>query len=240
MKSDSDDLLTRKGAPLRSCPLIICEGDGDRKFLDHLVENRNIGEFQIETAKGQRSATGDDVFVNSLKGLLGGRSGFDVCQSVIIVADNDDNPHVSFSRIAKQIKDGGWGIVSSPRQFTIPTDMLPPLAVLMLPWDDRKGCLEHVLYESASKNRTELSLKVESFIETVNTTDWPAQRLGKCKLRSFLSIASYDPHISLQHLWSEERRKKSLPVDLVPLGDSCFSQIVEFLSAVPRKQRCDP
>jgi hypothetical protein len=149
-------------------------------------------------------------------------------KAVIVVADNDSNPAESFDLVQKQIRDAEkWGVPTKPREG-VKLDELPPVSVLMLPWDDVPGSIDTICFAAAARKRPEVAACVEAFVRCVKAEGWDVHNASKLRLRCLLSAACKDnPNTGLPRAWSTE---KGRPGDLVPLDDECFNEIATFLA----------
>lgn len=210
-------------------PILVCEGASDQSFLSHLAKARKLGSFDVIVASTNKT-TGNTVFEEGLKAIAL-LPAFDKCPSVVVIGDNDDDPVEARKNVFAQVERTKWSRPASLRAFE-PTSGLPPLAVLMLPWDDETGCIETMLYKSASAHRRKVANCVEKFIECTETSDRAVQHMSKYRLRCLVAASSpKDPSITFGNLWRADR---GVPPDLVPLDHSCFGDLANFLASVPR------
>ena len=200
-------------------PIVLCEGVEDKKFLEKLIETRHIGGFDFHPRCG-----GNTIFGETLRGLRVNRK-IEERKSIIIVADNDGNPAESFIHIQQEITSAGCIIPERPRQAT-QQDNMPPLYVVMIPWDDDAGCLETLCLSAAEKCNPSALKCVDGLIECVGGNTWDVAKRGKLRMRCYLSSAcKSDPNTSLQYAWSR-------PEALIPIDDSCFNRIAEYLASL--------
>jgi hypothetical protein len=134
--------------------LLVCEGATDAHFFKHLLARRKVAGFDIDWTltedAGGRVTEGKDAFEAYLRAL---RTEFEkverFTQAVILVADNDDQPQAQFRNVQKQIaKAGSFGVPDAPLELRQSAVGLPPLAILMLPWNDEPGSLETLLLQA--------------------------------------------------------------------------------------------
>jgi hypothetical protein len=212
-------------------PIILCEGDGDVAFLSNLVRNRSLRSFDIR--KPEEKQKGADGFFVRLDGLAL-EVGIDRCPFVVVVADNDVSPSDEFNRIADQVARAGWQRPTRPREevtFQNSSLFLPPVIVLMLPWDNLPGCMESLCYISASAERPTIAAIVEQFVKDVGAESWRLPQLTKLKLRCLIaSSCPGDPNTGLQYAWSA--KPPGRPDNLIPLQHECFNQLAEYLATL--------
>jgi hypothetical protein len=203
--------------------LIVCEGDGDRSFVERLCACRSLGFAFTVAIPRFGEPSGNTAFASMLAAQ---RAAAERPSTIILVADNDGDPAGSFRSVVNQIKAAGdYGIPTAPRQVARSAGF-PDISVLMVPWDDVPGAIETLCYEAAAKRRPELAACVERFVECIlpHSSGWSVTKLAKLRLRCFLAAACpQDPNTSLTYAWSRT------PNDLIPLEHSCFDQIVSYL-----------
>src|SRR5262249_48684150 len=147
------------------------------------------------------------------------------------MADCDDDPAGSFSSVYDQVVAAGWQRPSAPRQFTTAKPTYPPLAVLMLPWDDEVGALETLFYTAASSVWGEAAKCVEEFVTCTGAEKRLPQQVSKCQLRCLIAgLHAKDPNITLAWIWTKEREA----THLIPIAHECFNRTVAWLNTVPR------
>jgi hypothetical protein len=210
-----------------STPIILGEGQPDETFFDKLIKARNLGAFDFRPpARG--ASYGNTGFQKRLEGLST-ETGIEQCKAVIIVADNDSDPDESFQAVVRQLQAvGNWGVPSRPRE-SVKAGNLPPLSVLMLPWDGVRGSLDTLCFTAAATKRPPIATCVEAFVKCVKADGWNIEKLSKLRLRCLLSAACKDnPNTGLLYAWSKD---KGRPGDLIPLEDKCFNEIADFLAS---------
>jgi hypothetical protein len=201
--------------------VILCEGEEDVSFLKELISKRHIGEFEFFPNKGCGGVTkiGDTLRAFRQSRDSGKR------KAILIVGDNDGRPGDSFAFIQAQIKSADYAIPAAPRQ-QVQQDNLPPLSVLMIPWDDEVGCLETVCLSSASKINPRNLECVEGLVACIGAGDWDVPKQAKLRMRCYLSSAcKSDPNTGLKYAWSR-------PETLISVDDPCFNNIADYLASV--------
>ena len=208
--------------------IILSEGDEDAAFFKNLIKVRAIPNMEIK--KRPNNLEGNTVFRQWLMGLKPG-TGYDKHSGILIVGDNDNDPATSFRKIKRQIEEAdGYGVPSAPRQVAPAQNNLPPVAVLMIPWDDKIGALETLCLTAGFTQRPQLEACVTRFVKCVKATKWDISKLSKLRMRCFLSAACPgDPNTGLKFAWTGDQR----PSDLIPLDNPCFDQIAKYLADLP-------
>ncbi len=201
--------------------LILYEGVEDRAFLEILLAHSGL----TDSFAFSDNCRGKDAFGGILTGLVAAR-GIRDRKAVIIVGDNDGNPQESFQNIRSQIESAGFNVPPNPRELTN-TDNLPPISVLMLPWDDDAGCLETLLL-SAVNPAYEAQLECANHhVDCNQANDWDIPKKAKLLMRAFLSgVCQVDPNTGLRFAWKEGR---GTPTDMFNLGSANFKGIIDYL-----------
>jgi hypothetical protein len=212
--------------------IILTEGTGDDAFFDVLIKKRLLGKFSIRPrAKGEPTGSG-----SFLKRLIGLKPLPEVQNSnaIIIVGDNDSDKTTSFKSIKEQIVSaGGYNVPTTQRiasaqgnlSMSIP---LPPVSVLMLPWDDELGCLETLLLKAANPIYEKEMRCANKLADCVNVTDWDISKKSKLIFRCFMSaVCKKEPNTGLPHAWNTE---KGRPGDIFLPENPVFNPIANYLA----------
>lgn len=204
------------GIEITESRLIICEGKADVAFFDHLIQGRSLPRFQILSAEGKDGYERVLVALSAAPGF-GGISG------ILVVGDNDLNPPAAFRNIQNQIRGaGGYGVPDHPGE-AVKSERSPATVVMMIPWQERVGCLETVLVEAIYDVRPDLKLCVDAYATCTHADVWDEVAQPKMKLQSLLSaICRSDPNTAVSYAWNRNE-------DIIPLDRSCFDQIAQFL-----------
>jgi hypothetical protein len=211
-------------------PIILAEGPADEQFVRELIKARNLPRCDIQKANPPE-AYGQPGFAKRLEGLKLA-VGLSARKAVVIIADNDDDPSASFAFVRSQISAvGDYGIPTKPREAAASTNPnLPPLVVLMIPWDNESGCLDTICFAAADNMRPKIGKCVRKFVKCVKPKRWPVSPLSKLKMRCLLSaVCKQDPNTPLQHAWSTSRGR---PGDIIPLNDTRFDHIADFFATL--------
>jgi hypothetical protein len=198
-------------------PIILFEGEEDRSFLAELLKVLGLHE-KLEFHK---QCGGKDKFKKILEGLVISNR-----KAIIIVADNDGDPAGAFKNIQRQIGEAGFTIPPKQRE-TVETPNLPPLSVLMIPWDNDSGCLETLCLSAANPDYKNQLDCADNLVKCAGAEKWPIAKRAKLRMRGFLSaVCKSDPNTGLRYAWSTDER----PGDIFPLkGVVAYNQIAEYL-----------
>lgn len=204
------------GIEINKSRVIICEGKADVAFFDHLIPTKGLPQFQV------LSADGKDGFERVLV-ALSAASRFDRISGILVVGDNDLNPPAAFRNIQRQIDAaGGYGVPNLPGEVARSTGF-PAIVVMMVPWQERIGCLETLLLEAVYDNQAELKACVDAYAACTHADAWNEVEQSKMKLQSLISaICRSDPNTSVSFAWNRTE-------NIIPLDGFCFDQIAAFL-----------
>lgn len=203
--------------------LILCEGEGDASFLNHLIKERNLPGFDIFFPSNPYTETGG---VNGFKEMLESFSlfhGFRTLKGMLVISDNDDNPANAFRSVSEQISSAeGYKAPGQPLEV-IRTDSVPPIVVVMLPWKDQPGNLETLCLVSSYDSYPPIRGCLDEYVTCTGVDKWGLTKQSKMKMRCMLSsTCKSDPNTSLVYAWSRSE-------NLIPLNHRCFDQIADFL-----------
>src|SRR5665213_125478 len=196
--------------------IILYEGVEDRAFLEELLKVLGLEKkFDFHEQCG-----GKDRFEQILKGLVISKH-----KTIIIVADNDGDPAEAFKNVQRQIAAAGFTVPQNPRE-TVATAELPPLSVLMIPWDNDSGCLETLCLSAVSADYKKQLECADALIKCAGAEEWDIARKSKLRMRGFLSAAcKSDPNTGLRYAWN--RAEKPFPLKDVAV----YTQIANYLKS---------
>lgn len=224
--------------------VILTEGLADDILISNLIEASGLdkNKFSIPTFD-QSKIGGTSNFWRKIRSIRSRVDPYILRESkaIILIADNDHNPEGQFKEIQAQITEANkgekpddlFGIPKKPREGAQQSISLPPLFILMLPWDGETGCLETICIQSANKPKYKHELDcVEQFAGSIGTEKWvePSKglhdiaRSSKFRVKSLLNCICTDPYTPFHSAWNP---KKS-PMDIFVLKDNAWTRIVEF------------
>jgi len=211
--------------------IVISEGPSDQNFLEELRAVRSLGHLEIVPRDSTEG--GNTTYVTRLKALKV-RRGISKHPGIILMADNDNDPKELFKNIRSQIGlVPGFGVPNEPRTAVAGDPALPPITILMIPWDNVAGNLETLCYKAASEQRPKEAEAIEQFVKRLgfdNHPDWHIGNLSKLRMQIMLTLACPgDPFTSFRYTWSKEKRR---PADIVPLENPCFNQICDWFQSL--------
>jgi hypothetical protein len=207
--------------------LLLCEGEGDKRFFERLILFRKIpDEFQIyfsgrtPTEKtGGRSRFGtwladrwqlDEGFRKNIKGVL-------------IVSDNDQSQEKSFEEVKSALKDSmGFPIPDKPKDAAR-RDGFPPVVIFMLP-DGESGSLETLCETAALHKWSHLKYPLDTYIGNTPVKDWDAGKQSKMRMQTIIaSTCMARPETGFLGHWNENVEYH------IPLDHEVFNSLESFL-----------
>ena len=204
--------------------LIICEGTGDVSFFRHLIQQRGLPPFDIGYPGKPETETGGRGGFGELLRALRVRRDFPQITAILVVSDSDEDPDGSFAEVRAQIASaGGYPVPAQPLNVATSAGF-PAIVVMMLPWVGQAGNLETLCLPAMYERWPDQRNCLNAFSGCMATDGWPITRQSQMRLRSLIAgICLQDPNTSLTHAWSRN-------LDLIPLENSCFDQVADFLS----------
>ena len=207
---------------------ILCEGPADKEFLERLIAQRNLPDFDVLEVRGK------DRFGRFLFGLAT-NEGISRVAGILIVSDCDDSAAARFKEIRTQIQEanrllegssesGRYGVPDQPLTVARSTEHLPAVVVLMVPWAGEAGNLETLCVSAIYELRPELRQCVDDYSDCTKTAStWGLGALSKMRLQCLIAVTcKTDPNKALRYVWS---------VDECPirLDSASFDRLAQFL-----------
>lgn len=204
------------GIEITESRAIVCEGKADVAFFEHLIQTRGLPRFQVLSAGGKDGY--EQIIV-----ALSAAPGFDKISGILIVGDNDLDPGAAFLNIQRQIRAaGGYGVPNHPGEVAKRAGF-PAVLVVMVPQQERAGCLETLLIEAAYEVRPNFKGCVEAYAACTHSDLWNEVERAKMKLQVVISaVCRSDPNTPVSYAWSRQE-------SIIPLDKPCFHQIADFL-----------
>ena len=201
--------------------LIIGEGEADRQFFSNLLADRGILKFEATNP-----ANGKAKFGRRLKAIRANARYAEI-QLVLLVRDSDENPDKAFQEVQEQIREaGGYGVPKRPLEVTKVNDA-PGVAVLLLPWIDKPGCLESLLIDVLGRAWPTEMVLAEKFIGKCPTGNLQVSGRAKAVVGAmFACVCRDDPSCSVSSMWRSDRGFRRL------LPDKGFDQVANFIKSL--------
>jgi hypothetical protein len=216
--------------------LIVCEGISDVEFLTQLIKANNLqADIAVKTV-GNRER-GISCIGKQLNAVQTAPDMKDN-KLVVVVADNDSDPDANFQMVKDQIlQTGTFGVPEKPRSLARPAVLHPSdgrttadIIVVMLPWDDKKGNLETLLFAAGAKNNIALSKCVDAFASCAGRDEWSVGKLSKLKARTLFSATAVDnSSVPVHFAWCPDAG------DPFPINSSSFKQIAKCLKDIVKQ-----
>ena len=221
LRSDKYILAQGRGINYETPFLIVCEGYSDARFLEMLLVENGIEEYSIGCpTKKNSSGDGKSGFPTYLNGVTTAPN-FDNLIGIVIVADNDTNPKMSFRHIQKALATAGLERPSGPYESI--TLVRPFIGTIMIPGNLMEGTMEKILLEAALDGHQDVKKCLEDFSGCSGADTLSENKKSKMKLQSL--IAAYckqDPATSLAWIWSRDDNP-------IPRRNARYDFIVSFL-----------
>jgi hypothetical protein len=203
---------------------IMCEGDDDKGFLEALIEDRRLPEFQIcqvsecnDAGNDGKGVGGSSGFKFSLTGLTPIK-GFNNVKALLIVTDNDAS--TSFRDVQNAFTVNGHTAPVTPTSVGTIYDR--PSAVLMVPSSTSYGDLEVLCLPEIYRKWPRSQECVAKFMACTGASSWTKQgSINKARLRAAsVGFHEADPYKGLGHLFRS---------GVLDVHNQCFDEIADFL-----------
>lgn len=207
--------------------LIFCEGPADAEFLKALLLERKITGYQVI-----HSRNGKTGFTALFSEIVAFKE-FATLESIVLIRDSDDNFTKAFEEARKQVsaaqgangKKGDYGAPKRPLEYARSKDH-PAVAIVLLPWHNRKGALEALLLPALYEHDRATGEAIEDFIGKVPVGNLPETKSDKARVACFLgATCEEDPTCSVRYMWAKNPQLVQL------LGSRHFDDLAAFLAA---------
>jgi hypothetical protein len=198
---------------------LLCEGDDDKGFLETLIQQHNLPDFQVCQAAecNEKKQGGRSGFRYSLDSGIRVLSGFAQLRAILIVSDNDKQH--SFREVQDELTAAGIAPPNTAGEaFVI---FGKPAAVLLVPTANY-GDLESLCLPEIHRVWPLAPQCVESFMRCTGADLWQkAASVNKARARA-ATVGFYepDPYKGLGHHFR---------IGTFTTGNPCFQPIVDFL-----------
>jgi hypothetical protein len=213
---------------------IICEGSADRVFLTRLLQSPwGVTDFAVRCTHttdsrrcAGRSGLKDTLLaVDAVRATINGS-----LRGIAIVFDSDDDPAGRFNEIIEAIRASKLGYPKPTAPLEISKGD-PSIGVVLLPWFDRPGHLDELLFESLKESHSDLLTPVEDYQAATSHRigDWKFGSKSKMRLRCVIAASHEpDPGVALSYLLETSKS----PVDF---HHKSFDQLMTFFDDFRRK-----
>jgi hypothetical protein len=214
-------MVLMEGLKFTKSRFILCEGDDDKGFLETIIKERNLPEFQVCHAAefNPQRAGGRSGFVKALEGiepLLGFST---ILRAILIVTDND-RLESSFRHTQQALISNNYTPPPSPRGVGMIADK--PVAILMIPSNDTQGDFESLCLPAIFDKWPNAERCVTDFMNCTGASGWTKQAsISKARARAAaVGFNEDDPYKGIGHLFRNGTFSTLHP---------CFNGIADFL-----------
>lgn len=199
--------------------LVLTEGTADAAFFKHLGDNRGIVDMQAT-----RPAGGKD-FTRRLRTM---RSFAPESSTVLIVTDCNGDAASTFRHIQGQIRNVGDYAVPGEPLRTVRASGVPAIAVVTLPWIDRRGNLETLILEAMSDTYPEVRAEVDRLLEVTvgRRRDSISKDSKACFSCMVACTCDDDPSSAISAMWYNNKGYRDL------LAHDAFNNLADFLKTL--------
>ncbi|MCX7366782.1 MAG: hypothetical protein NTV97_33900 [Alphaproteobacteria bacterium] len=205
--------------------LILCEGEGDKRFLDRLLAHWNLtSSFQVKfPTRGGDASGGRSKFGRWLDLAYQSEDFTQHVKAVLVMSDNDLVPAVSLAEVVAGLKAANFPAPTKERTIA-KKDNYPDVCILMIP-NGTIGGLETLCIQAAY-GKWPISAAVDAFVAATPAKDWTATKQSKMKLQAILAATCASrPEAGFAGHW-REKEQYHLPID-----SNAFLDIAEFLGS---------
>ena len=200
---------------------ILCEGDDDRAFLETIISERKLPEFQVRQAAqfNPDHVGGRSGFVKALEGIRPLPGFLTKLKAILIVTDND-KLESSFNDTQRALRDNGYTPPPLPREVGMIFDK--PVAILMIPTADAQGDFESLCLPEIFRKWPNAERCVTDFLDCTGASGWTKQAsLNKaCARAATVGFHEDDPYKGIGLLFRNHTLSTLNP---------CFDGVAEFL-----------
>jgi hypothetical protein len=206
--------------------LVLCEGEGDKRFLENLILFRHIpDEFQIrfpdraQTGQGGRSKFGpwlSDVFAAS-------ESFRQNIKAILLMSDNDEVPADSFREVQDSLRRSDGFPIPQAEQTVERKQNFPPVSILMVPIG-APGNLETLCERAYLDRWPAIRVPLDTFMAATPATGWNLGKQAKMRVQTIIaSTCETRPEAGFVGHWRYDQQYH------VPLDYLAFDPIDVFL-----------
>jgi hypothetical protein len=169
--------------------LVLCEGEGDKRFFDRLIEFRGIpNEFQVRFPDRAGDPTGgrakfgkwlDTQYVSSEDFRRN-------IKAVLIVSDNDQAPADSLQEVLRALREAKGYAAPTAERTVARKSGYPSLVILMIP-DRRPGNLETMCVQAALNKWPAIKDPLDAFVSATPPNGWHIGKQSKMRLQALIA-----------------------------------------------------
>ncbi|MCA3644026.1 MAG: hypothetical protein IOC63_19675 [Methylobacterium sp.] len=202
--------------------MIICEGLDDKCFFEKLIEARQLPKYIVSDTSSENHHTGGITkFRMALNEKKNKPKQYNLLDTIIVAADNDDDPDGNFNLVAGQVQDFIGARPQRPLEFT---KKRPRVAIVMIPWIDEPGTLETLIIPPIKRQYAQLSGNVDYFVD-LEGKHWDGRkRHNKAWVRVATAVLSPDPFDPLGRIIKNQR-------NLIDFSCPSLQGLADFLTS---------
>jgi hypothetical protein len=205
---------------------ILCEGADDAEFFTRLGHARGLNQYHVVCPKGADGrCIGKGGFARHLELVKQGIPSGVPVKGILIAADSDEDPGQAFSEVHRSIVLSELRAPDSPLEIMTNRSGFPATAVMMVPWHNRPGNLELVIFEALKQIVPHLIPCLEKFRDCCNAQDRTESLQAKMLLRCLITVLNpSDPSATLTNFLKDST---CCPIDY---NHETFSRMADFLA----------
>jgi hypothetical protein len=205
--------------------LVVCEGYGDVRFIDALLEFKKIRNCNVGCPSQKGGfGTGKDAIPSYLKAIQTAvLSKKALLQGILVIADADEDAADSFNLMVTALTSAKFSAPSAP--FSIEGSPLR-VSIFLMPGQGRNGCLEHILWDAAVGKTPTVEQCVKDFSVCTGGHIMAASSNFQAKMKMSAVVAAFckdNPWASAGLMWSDAGNP-------VPIESTRFDEISTFLA----------
>ena len=210
---------------------ILCEGGDDEKFFEFLSKTRGLTHYQATCPRGKDGrCAGKGGFQNHLQLIKNQVPSGTPLKGILIAADSDENPVAAFREVQKSLRHADLPYPDMPLHIR-KTHSAPAIAVMMIPWHNRKGNLETVILNALRPLFPNLMPCIEEYSHGCLAHDRAESLLAKFHLRCLIAaLHASDPSLSLTYFL--QKPFAICPIDYM---NPLFDPMAQFLGQFARE-----
>jgi hypothetical protein len=205
--------------------LVVCEGFGDVQFISALLSHLQITNCNVgcpSTRGGHGSGkSGIKKYLEAVAAAIA--AGRAELKGILVVGDADENEVTAFGLLAGAIENAGFDRPTQP--FTTigkPTKV----AAYVMPGTNRKGTLEHLLWDAVIKQSPHVDGCVVTFSTCVGDKITAATENQKAKMKMSALVGVSCPG----NPWASPAMMFSDAGNPVPIDSDVFKHLSEFIT----------
>jgi hypothetical protein len=207
--------------------LLLCEGVGDERFLNALIQDRGLGpDFMVRPPRYMgKYCGGRSCFGSYLNEISTNEDFLTKVRGVLVVSDNDTA--TSFEEVGDELRKAKrFGVPATVQTIAQSQGGLPRVAVLMVPMQGTGNLEKLCLAAAYSKWPIEADLDV--FVAKTPAAGWLEGKQAKMRMQTILAAHNdSQPDCGFAGSWNQ-------PVQFqIPVNHPSFNDIATFLAGVP-------